>query len=115
MRISSPNGVIDSAACDTTFVTVNVFNGNKNTTVNAVIDDKIELQLANELSSDPIITKMIKDNPTLYKNWMRAETTSHIWRTNIPKDLSTGLHKIEAAFIDENGNIYKDYQLFEIK
>ncbi len=115
LRISSPNGVIESSALDTSFVTVNVFNGNKNTVVKAIIDDSIELQLKNELTNDPVIAKMIKDNPTLYKNWMRAETTSHIWQLNIPNNLSVGVHKIEASAADENGNVYNDYVIFEIK
>ncbi len=99
---------------DTLYCFANVFNGNKFTKVTFNLDSKLDLQGENVIMPDNLVDNMIKNNPTLFKNWMHAENTSHIWVAALPNNLEKGLHTLVASVIDEYGNKFYDTLIFEV-
>lgn len=97
------------------FCYANVFNGNKFTKVTFNLDSKLDLQGDNVTMGDNLVDDMIKNNSTLFKSWMHAENTSHIWVAKLPSDLEKGLHTLIATVIDEYGNKFKDRLIFEVQ
>jgi predicted phosphodiesterase len=100
---------------DSLYCYANVFNGNKYTKVKFILNNKIEILGENFVTGDALIDKMIKSNPSLFKSWMHAENTSHIWRGKLPNNLQSGIYSLTVEVIDEYGNKYFDNIIFEIK
>ncbi len=113
VRIFEPMGVNKNS--DSLYCYANVFNGNKYTKVKFLLNDKTEINAENFITGDATINKMIKENPTLFKSWMHAENTSHIWRGKLPNNIEEGFNTLKVEVIDEYGNKYFDTVIFEIK
>lgn len=99
---------------DSPFITANWFIGKTHEKVIAVIDDSKPLVMTNYAGVDPFMQRTValrknKDNwsPGLPK-------TEHLWRLEIPKDLTKGIHKIEITAQTDSGIVYKGYKIFEI-
>lgn len=115
LRIGSPFGVIEKANIDSTEIVVNVFNGNKNSEVVANIDGTTDIILENVICGDPAIDRMIQADKSLYRSWMHAENTSHIWKAKLPNHLSVGIHTLKVTTKDEYNRKFKETVIFEIK
>lgn len=115
LRIGSPFGTIEKANIDSTEIVVNVFNGNKKSEVVANIDGITDIILENVICGDPAIDRMIKADKSLYRSWMYAENTSHIWKAKLPQNLSIGLHTLKVTTKDEYNRKFNDTVIFEIK
>lgn len=112
VRIAYPTGTIKKS--DSLYCTANVFNGNKYTKVKFILDDKTIIEGINTITGDILIDNMIKSNPALFKSWMHAENTSHIWQGKIPNDLTEGIHTLTVEITDEYNNKFFDKVIFEI-
>jgi len=112
VRIIEPIGL--NKNLDSLFCYANVFNGNKYSKVKFFLNDKTEIEADNYIIGDATINKMIKNNPSLFKSWMHAENTSHIWRGKLPNNLVNGVHTLKVEVIDEYNNKYFDTVIFEI-
>ncbi len=93
---------------------VNVFDGGPRTRVECLISDGPPMVLTREPLADPFTQAVFASAGKTKKDWVQAETSSHIWTTALPDDLSQGPHRITAKIVDEYGRENSGHLVFEM-
>lgn len=124
------NGIILKKDLGNVYVLANVFNGDKNSTVEVQIDDRGPIQMKRDLNIvDPygyatfdydikscniaFLTSALAVPPI-----PQASQSTHIWTTPVPDDLEPGLHKaMVTAYLNDGDDEYisQSVKLFEVK
>lgn len=124
------NGIILKQDIGNVYVLANVFNGDKNSTVELQIDDREPIQMKRDLNIvDPyayatfdydikscniaFLTSALAVPPI-----PQASPSTHIWTAPLPDDLEPGLHKAMVTAYLHNGDdehTAQSVKLFEVK
>jgi hypothetical protein len=65
-------------------------------------------------SPDPHVARVFADHRDLQKPWMRALSSSHIWRAPLPSGLRPGAYCASVQADDEYGRPLRTHVLFEV-
>lgn len=128
MNIYLPDD-IEKASLDTISLIVNVFAGSPRSTVEFQIDQDLKkTPLIYTPMEDPGITAMQVYNPFLQSSvngkkldtifgWEMDEPTKsyHIWKGTLPKNLSTGTHRLTVTTKDMFGQSWTAHRIFRIR
>jgi hypothetical protein len=114
IRISAPRGIISRKLASEQKIAVNFFNGNDSSDVVCQVDNDEPVRMTMTTMIDPFAAHLLHDYPDLYDEWIECGLTRHMWITDLPNGLGTGVHKIEVSATDEYGNSYNESALFEI-
>ena len=96
-------------------ITANWFIGKPHEKVMLRFDNQEPMEMENYTGFDPFMerTMAFRKNKD---NWTPGlSETQHLWKVQIPKELSKGVHKIEVTAYTDNGKIVKGYKIFEIQ
>jgi C terminal of Calcineurin-like phosphoesterase len=95
---------------------VNVFDGGPATRVRysiaGVTSEPRPMQRV--ASPDPHVARVFADHRDLQKPWMRALSSSHIWRAPLPTALRPGAYCASVQADDEYGRPLRTHVLFEV-
>jgi hypothetical protein len=114
MRINYPRGTLTLTDLKNLEINVNVFTGDPGTMVTYELDDGPKAAMERKIMKDPFFTKLVKENPDKYKDWMEPTDCPHIWVAPLPENLEPGNHRLKITAADHQGNVYTAYRLFEI-
>lgn len=115
VRITLSSDTLRNNHLDEVYVSVNVFTATPKATVKVFIDDR-EPMLAENYTGKDLFIAQTYDLRYNYDNWRpKQEDTDHLWKINLPTDLSAGCHSVRVEATDVNGYVYKGYKLFEIQ
>ncbi|MEM9972522.1 MAG: calcineurin-like phosphoesterase C-terminal domain-containing protein, partial [Pseudomonadota bacterium] len=53
--------------------------------------------------------------PRPQNTWMLADSSTHLWRLELPADLPVGAHVIEVTAMDQHGREFTDRIVFEVR
>lgn len=115
MRFSSPAGIIQKSALDTTQIIVNIFDGSELSTVSCFIDDLPPLKMRHTKMLDPFTEITYAQQKDTMPSWLRAGTSTHIWTFPLPTDLKPGLHRVVVRTTDMYDKSHNAAQIFEVK
>jgi hypothetical protein len=95
---------------------VNVFDGGPATRVRYSIAGVTghPLPMQRVASADPHVARVFADHRDLQKPWMRALSSSHIWRAPLPTSLRPGAYCASVQADDEYGRPLRAHVLFEV-
>lgn len=115
MRISYPQGKInkDSALIDQ--IVVNVFNGSEKSVVQFLLDNGEWETMKLESIEDPIFELSYSFSDEGTPSWIKPRPASHIWTAPLPADLNSGVHKIVVNTVDQYGQKFSAFRLFEVE
>ena len=120
MAIHAPS-VISPTETGQTVVLVNVFNGNKKSTVTLRIDKKGDwLRMQQRPQQDPGYTALRAQNfacPPPGRRVLKHEAivTPHMWETTLPPGLPVGVHVLEVESTDMFGQKEHGTRLIEVR
>lgn len=115
MRFSSPTGIIQKSALDTTQIIVNIFDGSERSTVTCIIDDLFPLEMKRTKMPDPFTEKTYARQKDSMPSWLRAGVSTHIWTCTLPGDLKPGVHRIVVQTTDQFGQSHQAAHIFEME
>lgn len=116
LRISTPVGVLDRAALDTTQIIVNVFNADPDTRVFFQLNDQPRQVMKRERRKDPFIQHYFRQNRDTFARWISdVAETDHIWVGVLPANLPPGTHTLRVSASDKRGNLFSGVRIFEVQ
>jgi len=115
MRISTPRGVLNKAALDTTNIVVNIFNAGPETKVYCQLDNGKRQMMERKTMKDPFMVNYLNSYKDKFAWWINdVAKTDHMWVTGLPKTLGNGSHLIKISATDQTGKIFSGKQIFDI-
>jgi len=127
MNIYLPDALTKTMA-DTTHVLVNVFAGSEKSVVEMQIDNGNWIKMENFRTIDPEILRMHQLSPFLDAkvNGEKLDdifgysmdypsVSTHIWKTQFPKGIEPGTHKITVRTTDMYNQTYTAHRIFSVK
>jgi hypothetical protein len=105
---------IPAEAAGATNLVVNVFDGGPRTQVTARIGARPPIRLTRTRRPDPFVEQVFSRNAATKKAWVKAEPSSHIWTSRLPRDLTAGTHRVDIEVSDEYGRIQRDHLVLEL-
>lgn len=96
-----------------TKVVVNLFDGGPRDSVQISIDGSPPAPMNYVIRKDPFVEKTITQFPNSYRGF-EAEFSSHIWESELPDNLASGIHSLVVTSIDEFGQTKRGVLTFEI-
>ncbi|MFQ5636536.1 MAG: calcineurin-like phosphoesterase C-terminal domain-containing protein [bacterium] len=115
MRISRPAGILSRDSLATQQIVVNVFNGNRQSTVEYMLDHGAPVMMQRTIMKDPFMVDYLAQYRDFIPGWIQdVAPVSHIWTAPLPENLSTGTHSLHVFAKDSFGNLYEGFRLFEI-
>lgn len=116
LRISSPAGVLERSALDTTQIIVNVFNADPETRVFFQLNDLPRQILKRERMRDPFMQRHLRQNRDTFARWISdVAENDHMWVGALPENLPAGTHTLRVSASDKRGNLYSGVRIFEVK
>lgn len=52
--------------------------------------------------------------PGPFYRWMLTDSSPHVWRVDLPTDLSVGVHRMLIRVTDRHGRVFEKQQVFEV-
>jgi len=120
-EFADPSTVSTDDLAGTTWLTTNFWMGSTGSTVEVRLDggDPVEATRTQEMRgegqrvgaawSDPVAVQQ-----QLVHGGSRADRTMHLWRLELPADLSVGTHTAEVEATDVYGRTYRETITFEV-
>jgi C terminal of Calcineurin-like phosphoesterase len=95
---------------------VNVFDGGPGTRVRYGISGitREPRPLQRVACPDPHVARVFAEHAELQKPWMRALSSSHIWRARLPSDLRPGAYCAAVEAENEYGHKLSTHLVFEV-
>lgn len=115
MRLTLPKKELVEGELQNIYLSINIFTATSQAQVKVTFDGKESLFAKNYTGIDPFMkqTQYLRYN---FDHWQpKLEQTSHLWKVQLPENLTAGIHKIKIDAKDINGNSYKGYKIIEIK
>ena len=97
-----------------TKILVNIFDGGPRTKVEACVAGCSPSVVSRSLRPDPLAQDLFQSAGITKKPWVRAEPSSHIWETELPRDLRPGLHRLNVSVRNEYGTKIHGAFIFEV-
>ncbi len=120
MHIEAPDQVAQSATAETT-IWVNVFNGSERSKVEMRCGEAEWVQLEKADSVDPHFQRVYTYESQIlstYKPWRelpKPHRSTHLWKGNLPANLSVGTHMIEVKTVDNEGRTFEEQRIIRIE
>jgi hypothetical protein len=110
---AGPLSAADVEHCE---LVVNVFDGGPATRVRYSIAGVMRepRPMLRVTSPDPHMVRVFADHRALQKPWMRALSSSHIWRAPMPTALRPGVYCVSVQADDEYARPLRTHLLFEV-
>jgi hypothetical protein len=97
-----------------TDVVVNLFDGGPRSTVELRIGDRPPVRMQRVRRNDPFAEELFQRHRESMKPFLRIMPSSHLWVTDLPGDLSAGVHTLSVRATDDYGREHTGHQLIEI-
>jgi 3',5'-cyclic AMP phosphodiesterase CpdA len=97
-----------------TEVIVNVFDGGPKTTVEFSVGKSAPVAMTRDARPDPLTQELFARNEATKKPWVKAEVSSHIWTSRLPRDLNPGAHTLTVRVRDEYGRTFTEHAVLEV-
>lgn len=108
-------GPIAQAACGSTRVVVNLFDGGPRSAVGIQIGREGEpVTMTKVIRRDPFVEDVYLRNAATKKPWVSPSTSTHIWQTTLPADLPAGTHRLTVRARDEHGREHVGWMVLEV-
>ncbi len=108
-------GPIAQAACGSTRVVVNLYDGGPRSKVTMAIGPGGQpMAMAKTERKDPFVDEVYTRNRATKKPWVNSDTSTHIWQATLPPDLPPGAHRIAIAATDEYGRTHNGWMILEV-
>ena len=91
-----------------------VFDGGPKTRVTMRIGDRAPMEMTRHTAPDPFVAEVYARNEATKKAWVKAETSSHLWRARLPADLSPGAHRVVVEATTEYGDVVSGRMALEV-
>jgi len=108
------SGRITSDQTGSTDILVNFFDGGPNSTVSFTINGQAPVAMERVQEPDPASYELFERFAEVRKPWVQAETSSHMYRADLPAGLTAGVHTVTVAAVDEFGAEHKGTAILEI-
>lgn len=107
-------GPIEQAACHSTRVVVNFYDGGPKSELELFIAHGKSLPMKKVSRRDPFVEELFTRNAKAKKSWVKPELSSHVWEANLPSDLAVGTHQLKVRAKDEYGRTVVDSMVLEV-
>ncbi|HID39646.1 MAG TPA: metallophosphoesterase [Calditrichaeota bacterium] len=109
--VSPPDTVANT---DSVYIIANVFNADPQARVTVKLDSGVPFPMSRYTGKDPFIENYLQKYKDNFPHWInRAARTLHLWKADLPKDLTVGVHLIEVQATDWLGHTYRGRRVFE--
>lgn len=119
MQIHAPEAV-SQADLASTAVYVNVFNGSDRSSVRMRIGDGEWHDMLQAIEADPQFVAVreaenaVADAPEEWRELPQPHATRHLWKLNLPADLSVDTYRIEIETTDMFGQVFSDGRVLRV-
>ena len=97
------------------YIIANWFVGKPNEKVIISFDGRESKLMENFTGFDPFMERTLKLRKNIDDWTPGLSETEHLWKIEIPKNISKGLHKIEVTAFSDKGEKFKSYKIIEIE
>lgn len=108
------DGRIDVDQVPAADILVNLFDGGPRSSVQVSIDDGAPFTLERVLAPDPWVAEVFGRNADSKKSWVNAITSGHLFRADLPDDLTPGLYTVTVRAEDDFGQVHHEHGILEI-
>lgn len=109
------SGPIMQAACGSTRVVVNLFDGGPRSKVTMRLGASGKpVQMRKVERQDPFVDEVYARNIATKKPWVESSRSSHIWQSVLPADLAVGTHRVAVQATDEYGREQAGFMVLEV-
>ena len=108
-------GPISQAACGSTRVLVNLFDGGPRSKVTMAIGSSGEPVTMRKVERrDPFVDEVYARNAATMKPWVKSAPSAHLWQATLPANLPAGAHRITVTATDEYGRPHEAWMVLEV-
>jgi hypothetical protein len=94
---------------------VNLFDGGPRSSVEFKVAGDSWRDMRHVRQMDLHVNELFKRNPDSVKPWVEAETSSHVWKADLPDQLSAGTYTVTVRASDEFGRTHHAHKVLEIR
>lgn len=98
---------------DGTTLVVNLFDGGPRSRVEYSLDGRAPVAMERSYRNDPFVDDLFIRNKNTYKSFVRIDPSSHLWVSELPENLESGVHAITVEAVDEYGRTHTGSLVFE--
>ena len=120
MQLHAPE-VVKSSESAKQSVFANVFNGSEKTKVEMRIGNSDWMTLKKVKEIDPKLqgvydreAAILKSNPKMFRQLSKPRASGHLWRSNLPANLSEGTYLIEVRATDGPEQVYHGRRVIRV-
>ena len=108
-------GPISQAACGSTRIVANLFDGGPRSKLTMSIGARGEpVPMTKVERRDPFVDEVYARNRDTMKPWVKSAPSSHLWQATLPAGLPPGAHRITIEATDEYGRPHTGSMVLEV-